>query len=763
MNNFKLYRISKLIIFFILICFIATPACPLANRAYEPIILSGNLLPDFNNADLSHIVVYRYNAAAETWTRISSQIDEIGSDGKYLFADPENKFTSRDELLFLSRDCGDKAPSNLWLDETTTQNYFRYEIKITDPLNDKTGYVYVFRTDDPGSHADTDDMITAVPTEDQIISDFYDLDFESRIGLMTNLKITNAGGGTNVDILDRMKLRINGTFDLSELGGIGTLSLQINENEHIKKDGTPGFIDGKVRVIRNWKFKLDYAFDILGQKISYSFPLEFVFKLYPNSCDFGNAKFVVPQGLSVSLLRYSFDLNTNALNMKLFASTEGFFDSYPDGEIIDANGYLGVPRLFLPRVGWNWWMQSGNQGTLLANALISDVGSNQYLYYIDSVTGTNDGTSDTGSNGSWGDTGVKFVNNISTGDTVKLGAKLYFLGANLPPDSADVYRQFNANPVTIETAAQEYDITPPAAIAGIDVTTADNSVTLSWTAPGDNGTTGGPADHYILKYSRAMPAPSLEYWWMNTPSVQGLPAPAEPGTEQNFTIDGLVAERTYYFVMRTVDDAGNESPLSSVFDGKTTPVELAGFTATQRDRFVNIYWSTKSETNNLGFAVERKFVNEDNWTELTFVKGGGTTTLQRFYSYRDEPQLAGQTSYRLKQLDTDGSFTYSPEISINVNAPDRFVLLQNYPNPFNPNTMIEFEIPDNLTGNIELIIYDLLGRKVRGLMNKPAKAGYFKVMWDGKDDSGREVVTGGYFYMLKVGDVKQIRRMIKLK
>ncbi|MBN2413899.1 T9SS type A sorting domain-containing protein [candidate division KSB1 bacterium] len=763
MKNFILYRISKIIIFAILYLIINDPVYAVTNRAYEPIVISGNLLPDFYNADLTHLIVYKYNTSSKTWTRISSQIDERGSDGKYLFDTPDNQFSANDELVVLAKDCGDKAPSNMWLDETTAQNYDRYEIKITDPYYSKIGYVYVFRTDNPGSHPDTGDMIDAVPADDRIVTNFYDLDFESRVGLMTNLKITNTGGGTDIDILDRMKLRINGTVDLSQFGGIGTLDLKINENDHLKKDTAPGFIDGKVRVIRNWKFSLEYAFEILGQKITYTFPLEFLFKLYPNSCDFGNASFVVPQGLSVDLFRFSFDLNTNANLMRLFASTEGFFDNYPDGEIIDANGYDGVPRLFLPRYGWNWWMQTGTQGTLLANAIVSDVGSYQYLYYIDFMTGTNDGTPDTGTSGSWGDTGVKYVNNIVSGDTVKLGAKLYFLGANLPPDSAEVYRQFNANPVTIETASQNYDIIAPAMISDLDVTMSDNSAVLTWTAPGDNGTTGGPADYYILKYSSGNPLPIPDYWWMNTASAQGLPEPAEPGTIQSFTVEGLVKERIYYFVMRSVDEAGNESPLSSIANGTTTPVELAGFTAAQQNRFVNLYWTTESETNNLGFAVERKFADEDTWTELTFIKGNGTTTLKNSYSYQDEPQYVGKTSYRLKQIDTDGTFTYSREISLNINAPDRFILLQNYPNPFNPDTMIEFEIPDNVSGQMELIIYDLLGRKVRELMNKPGQAGYYKLVWDGNDDFGREVVSGNYFYMLKVGDEKQIRRMIKLK
>ncbi len=94
-------------------------------------------------------------------------------------------------------------------------------------------------------------------------------------------------------------------------------------------------------------------------------------------------------------------------------------------------------------------------------------------------------------------------------------------------------------------------------------------------------------------------------------------------------------------------------------------------------------------------------------------------------------------------------------------VPEKFELEQNYPNPFNPSTRISFALPVQL--DVRLIIYDLLGRQVRGLLAQELPAGYHAISWDGTDDRGRAVSSGIYFYSLEAGDFKQNRKMIMLK
>jgi len=97
----------------------------------------------------------------------------------------------------------------------------------------------------------------------------------------------------------------------------------------------------------------------------------------------------------------------------------------------------------------------------------------------------------------------------------------------------------------------------------------------------------------------------------------------------------------------------------------------------------------------------------------------------------------------------------------NREKPSEFILSQNYPNPFNLNTKIEFTLPH--PGFASLNIYDLLGRKVRTLVSENLSPGYKSVLWDGKDNSGKQVASGIYFYRLQVGDFSGVKKLVLLK
>ncbi len=94
-------------------------------------------------------------------------------------------------------------------------------------------------------------------------------------------------------------------------------------------------------------------------------------------------------------------------------------------------------------------------------------------------------------------------------------------------------------------------------------------------------------------------------------------------------------------------------------------------------------------------------------------------------------------------------------------VPEEFQLQQNYPNPFNATTRISFALP--VQSDVRLIIYDLLGRQVRGLLAEELSAGYHAIIWDGTDDKGQAASSGVYFYSLKAGDFERNRKMIMLK
>ncbi len=93
--------------------------------------------------------------------------------------------------------------------------------------------------------------------------------------------------------------------------------------------------------------------------------------------------------------------------------------------------------------------------------------------------------------------------------------------------------------------------------------------------------------------------------------------------------------------------------------------------------------------------------------------------------------------------------------------PTQFELQQNYPNPFNPETVIHYHTPQS--GRVELAIFNLLGQKVRVLVNDVQPAGSYEVHWQGSDDHGNRLSSGTYLYLLRSGGLIRTKRMTFLQ
>ncbi len=170
------------------------------------------------------------------------------------------------------------------------------------------------------------------------------------------------------------------------------------------------------------------------------------------------------------------------------------------------------------------------------------------------------------------------------------------------------------------------------------------------------------------------------------------------------------------------------------------PVEFTSFAANVNDGNVNLTWSTATETNNQGFEVQRSS-NGTDYEAISFVQGHGTTTQTQFYAYTDKNVAAGSYTYRLKQVDFDGTYDYSNTIEVDVNAPKVFSLDQNYPNPFNPSTKITFNLA--IDSKVSLKVFDILGQEVMTLLNGNLVAGGHEVNFNA---SGLN--SGVYFYRI---------------
>lgn len=96
-----------------------------------------------------------------------------------------------------------------------------------------------------------------------------------------------------------------------------------------------------------------------------------------------------------------------------------------------------------------------------------------------------------------------------------------------------------------------------------------------------------------------------------------------------------------------------------------------------------------------------------------------------------------------------------------LHIPDRFTLAQNYPNPFNSSTIIEFDLPQAADLSVE--VFNILGQRVRVLLHGEQLAGHHRVLWDGKNGSGKPVASGIYFYRIQADGLEQSRKMLLLK
>ncbi|MFN3426952.1 MAG: choice-of-anchor Q domain-containing protein [Candidatus Thermochlorobacter sp.] len=208
-----------------------------------------------------------------------------------------------------------------------------------------------------------------------------------------------------------------------------------------------------------------------------------------------------------------------------------------------------------------------------------------------------------------------------------------------------------------------------------------------------------------------------------------------------------------------MEDFYGDFAIASLAAENPLPVELKSFEAQPVARGVELRWSTASEQNNAGFEVQRRSENRgvgsEAWQVLGFVRGNGTTSAAQSYAFVDQT-ASGKVHYRLKQVDFDGTFEYSPTIEVEAGLPRTFELSQNYPNPFNPTTVISYQLP--VSSEVSLKIYDMLGRQVATLVEGRQEAGRYQVAFNAV-----QLASGLYFYRLQAGTFTQTRKMMLLK
>jgi len=217
--------------------------------------------------------------------------------------------------------------------------------------------------------------------------------------------------------------------------------------------------------------------------------------------------------------------------------------------------------------------------------------------------------------------------------------------------------------------------------------------------------------------------------------------------------------------------------LSWEYPTHSLPVTLSSFTAQYLNNTPTLYWTTQSETDNMGWFV---YCNEDNDFTTSekiseFIEGHGTTTQQQSYIYEDciENSEVGDTYYYwLELIDYSGMVNHYDKVAILtipeqtepgtglIPEPEQYGLFQNEPNPFIGSTKISFNLSE--TANVELYIYNLKGQIVKPLYSGVASSKTLD--WNGKDENGKNLQAGVYLYKLLVnGKIAETKKLILMR
>ncbi len=191
------------------------------------------------------------------------------------------------------------------------------------------------------------------------------------------------------------------------------------------------------------------------------------------------------------------------------------------------------------------------------------------------------------------------------------------------------------------------------------------------------------------------------------------------------------------------------------------PVSLALYTAALEQGVVVLRWRTEGETNNHGFAIERSANGQDDWTEIGFVAGAGSTSATRDYRFTDRDRETHSRHrslfYRLRQIDSDGTTEYSAatEVTLQFN-PLAWTLEQNYPNPFTGETELPVSLPRD--ARLSLEVFDLTGARVATLCSGSMPEGMHYFQFDAS-----ALPAGTYIARAAAEGVTQEIRMLRVR
>ena len=344
-----------------------------------------------------------------------------------------------------------------------------------------------------------------------------------------------------------------------------------------------------------------------------------------------------------------------------------------------------------------------------------------------------------------------------------------------PPDN--IWEQKLCVTFTFETAVIGLNF----GITDIDIDAISADTTRNWVDAVEityNGSTTNnltPSSQYVTSVGASVALDDEPFMT----GFEGVGGARNASTDGNLDIDFGATEITDFTICYFSSDGAQSNPtgqsiwLSDLHWTDMLPVELSHFGAKATIAGIMLNWTTESETENLGFVLERR-VGEADFVEIASYKtedallGQGSVEYATDYEYVDSFVEVGKTyEYRLADVDYHGTATYHAARSVTVTrAPvvgkvEGFTVLDAYPNPFNPSTTIDYVLPQTETNYSTTVeIYDISGKLVKTILNEEQSAGWHSIVWNGTNADGNTVPAGVYLSKVSFGsETKTIKVM----
>ena len=259
--------------------------------------------------------------------------------------------------------------------------------------------------------------------------------------------------------------------------------------------------------------------------------------------------------------------------------------------------------------------------------------------------------------------------------------------------------------------------------------------------------------HQIVRYTIQYPYSTPEYYttleW------------SDEDEDYLFTVEVLITGIP-------ISVTGGRAAVPTDLQDISLPVQMGEFAGTyEYENGVVLDWDTHREIRCSGFYILRSDNENGPYERVSdqLIPGSGTTNILHNYSFVDQDVEWDSRYYymihEISQSYDDTSKTYYGPIQVQTEAaPTKFSLYQNYPNPFNPETQIKYEMTEE--SYVELIVYNIIGKKIKTLVDARKPAGIYWETWDGTNEYGELMPSGIYLCKLVTANRVEVIKMTKI-